>query len=80
MLAMTVFAGIMTAVLLSIETLSVTRVKTENRVKLLEELYFFNEKLISEIKNGGTLDFEEYWNRKSLGSSILSGSITAGMI
>lgn len=77
---MTVFAGIMTAVLMSIETLSVTRVKTENRVKLLEELYFFNEKLISEIKNGGTLDFEEYWNRKSLGSSIQSGSITTGMI
>jgi prepilin-type N-terminal cleavage/methylation domain-containing protein len=52
MLAMTVFAIIMTTVLLSIQNLSITRVKTENRVKLLEELYFFSEQLVGQIKEG----------------------------
>jgi len=77
MLAMTVFAIIMTSVLLAVENLSIARIKTDNRVKLLEELYFFSEKLTHTIKEGGTLDYEEYWNRKAVGTTILSGSIVA---
>ena len=50
MLAMTVFAVIMTSILLSVESLSIARIKTENRVKLLEELYFFSEQLVNNVK------------------------------
>ena len=64
-LAMTVFAVIMTSVILSVENMSIVRIKTENRIKLLEELYFFSEQLVSNVKEGGTVDYEEYWNRKS---------------
>ena len=49
-LAMTVFAMIMTSILLAVQNLTITRVKTENRVKLLEELYFFSEQLTTNIK------------------------------
>ncbi len=64
-LGMTIFGLIMTSVLLSVQNMSFARIKTENRVKLLEELYFFSEKLSTNIKEGWTLDYEEYWNRNS---------------
>lgn len=50
MLAMTVFAIIMTTVLIAIQNLSIARIKTESRVNLLEELYFFSEQLVTQIK------------------------------
>ncbi len=74
MLAMTVFAIIMTSVLLAVENMSIARIKTENRIKLLEELYFFSEQLVGNIKEGGTIDYEEYWNRQSKDLTIASGS------
>lgn len=74
MLSMTVFAIIMTSVLLAVENMSIARIKTENRIKLLEELYFFSEQLVGNIKEGGTIDYEEYWNRQSRDLTILSGS------
>ena len=47
---MTVFALLMITVLVSVQNMSFVRIKTENRVKLLEELYFFSEKLVADIK------------------------------
>ncbi len=70
---MTLFALIITSVLVAVENLSITRIKTLNRVALLEELYFFSEQLFTGIKDGGTLDYEEYWNRQSVGLSTQSG-------
>lgn len=71
---MTVFALIMTSVLLAVQNLSIVRVKTENRVKLLEELYFFSEQLVTSVKEWWTIDYEEYWNRQSFSTGVLSGS------
>ena len=64
--SMTLFAIITTSVLLAVENLSISRIKTLNRVALLEELYFFSEQLFTGIKEGGTLDYEEYWNRQAV--------------
>ncbi len=47
---MTIFAFLMTTVLLSVQNMTFVRIKTENRVKLLEELYFFSEKLVTGVK------------------------------
>lgn len=69
-LAMTLFALLMTSVIESVQNMSFVRIKTENRVKLLEELYFFSETLVTNIKEGGSLDFEEYWNRASSNTII----------
>ena len=53
-ISMTLFAIITTSVLMAVENLSVSRIKTLNRVALLDELYFFSEQLFTGIKEGGT--------------------------
>ncbi len=69
---MTLFALITTSVIIAVGNLSVTRIKTLNRVALLEELYFFSEQLFTDIKDWWTLDFEEYWNRQAFGVTTQS--------
>lgn len=72
MISMTLFALIITSVLLAVESLSIARIKTLNRVALLEELYYFSENLFTGIKDGGTIDYEEYWNRMSIWTATQS--------
>ncbi|MBX9808928.1 prepilin-type N-terminal cleavage/methylation domain-containing protein [Candidatus Gracilibacteria bacterium] len=76
LISMTLFALIITSVLVAVENLAIARLKTLNRVALLEELYFFSEQLFTSIKDGGTLDYEEYWNRQAVGTSTQSGHYT----
>ncbi len=73
MLGMAIFAMIMTSVLESVGNITIARTKTMNRITLLEELYFFSEKLASSIKDGGIIDYEEYWNRKVVGTVTATG-------
>ena len=73
MISMTLFAMIITSVILAVQSLMIARTKTLNRVALLEELYFFSEQLFTGIKDWGTLDYEEYWNRKAVGVTTQSG-------
>jgi hypothetical protein len=73
MVSMAVFALLMTTILLSVGNMGIVRVKSENRIALLEQLYFFSENLITQIKEGGTLDYEEYWNRTSYNTLIGTG-------
>lgn len=69
-ITMAIFAMLMIAVLLSVENMSIARIKTDNRVALLQELYFFSEQLVTNVKEGGILDYEEYWNRTSYNTVI----------
>ncbi len=64
MIGMVIFALIMITVLDSVANITIARTRSVNRITLLEELYFFSESLATRIKDGGTLDYEEYWNRK----------------
>jgi hypothetical protein len=63
----------MAAILASLEYVSIARQKSENRIHLLEELYFFSEQLLDVIGDGGTLDYEEYWNRMAYNTATESG-------
>lgn len=72
MIGMVIFATIMISVLDSVANMAIARTRSMNRVTLLEELYFFSESLTTKIKDGGTLDYEEYWNRKVVGTGITS--------
>lgn len=63
----------MISVLLSVENMSIARIKTDNRVALLQELYFFSEQLVTNVKEGGIIDYEEYWNRRSYNTQTQSG-------
>ncbi len=72
-IGMTIFASLMIAILASVSYISVARQKSENRIVLLQELYFFSEQLIGVITDGGTLDYEEYWNRMTYDTETQSG-------
>jgi prepilin-type N-terminal cleavage/methylation domain-containing protein len=50
MVSIVVFGLLMTTVLLSVGNMGIARVKSENRIALLEQLYFFSENLITQIK------------------------------
>lgn len=73
MISMAIFSLIMVSVLSSVQSMMVARIKTMNRIALTEQLYLFSEKLFSEIKDGGTLDYEEYWNRATYSTASQSG-------
>lgn len=73
MLSMVIFALIMTMIMTSVNSMMLARVKNMNRIALTDELYFFSEQLFTAIKNGGTLDYEEYWNRKAYNTDAGSG-------
>jgi prepilin-type N-terminal cleavage/methylation domain-containing protein len=64
MVSMTIFGLLMISVLDSVANIGIARTKSMTRIILLEELYFFSEKLASSIKDGGIIDYEEYWNRQ----------------
>ena len=70
MLGMVIFGVIMISVLDSVANIGFARTRSMNRITLLEELYFFSENLATEIKNGGYVDYEEYWNRKMVGLTL----------
>jgi type II secretory pathway pseudopilin PulG len=72
-IGITIFASLMIAILASVSYISVARQKSENRILLLQELYFFSEQLIGVVTDGGTLDYEEYWNRMTYDTETQSG-------
>ena len=73
MISMTIFAGLMIAVLDAVANIGIARTKSMSRITLIEELYFFSEKLASSIKDGGIIDYEEYWNRQVVGTGTATG-------
>jgi prepilin-type N-terminal cleavage/methylation domain-containing protein len=73
MVSIAVFGILMITILYSVGNMGIARIKSENRIALLEQLYFFSENLITQIKEGGTIDYEEYWNRMSYNTEIGSG-------
>ena len=56
----------MITVLDSVVNIGIARTRSVTRISLLEELYFFSEKLATSIKDGGIIDYEEYWNRQAV--------------
>jgi hypothetical protein len=68
MISMTVFSLLMIIVFDAVANIGIARTKSITRITLLEELYFFSEKLASSIKDGGIVDYEEYWNRQVVGT------------
>ncbi len=63
---MTIFSMVMIIVMSSVQSMMASRIKNMNRIALTDELYFFSEQLFTTIKDGGTIDYEEYWNRSAV--------------
>lgn len=58
------------------QTLSATgiaKVKLIERTRIEKEAFFASERFVDLIKKWGNIDYEEYWNRKSLGIGYANG-------
>lgn len=49
----------------ALSALMVGKVKLIEKTAIQKEAFYFSEKLFEMIKTGGTIDYEEYWNRHS---------------
>jgi len=67
-LVIALFSIIVVYAFSSLVNLSVLRASIMSRVELEEDLYFFVEQLATTIKEGGSIDYEEYWNRQVVGT------------
>lgn len=70
MISMAIFSMIMTLIMSSVHSMTIARIKNMNRLALTDQLYLFSEQLFTTIKNGGTIDYEEYWNRKTFNTDV----------
>lgn len=73
MVAMTIFAIILIGSLQAMGQIAIFRTFIGDRVDLEQDLHSNTEQLISVIKDGGTLDYEEYWNRSAVGLTLSGG-------
>jgi hypothetical protein len=56
----------------AMSNIGILRLKVSNRLDLNNELYSSTEKFTDLIKTGGDIDYEEYWNRGSVGTTMMS--------
>lgn len=69
MLGITIFAMLLLYTLEAVGNITIARTRSMSRITLIEELYFFSEKLATQIKEWGIIDYEEYWNRQMIEAS-----------
>ena len=57
----------------ALSSVGIGKIKLIERTNMQQEAYFMSEKLFELIKTGGTIDYEEYWNRHATGTLSYSG-------
>lgn len=73
MVAITVLSLILVMGLQSLGQIAALRTNVSDRVDLGQDLYYNVEKLVGIVKEGGTVDYEEYWNRFATGTGMSGG-------
>ncbi|MDD2916886.1 MAG: prepilin-type N-terminal cleavage/methylation domain-containing protein, partial [Candidatus Gracilibacteria bacterium] len=71
-----IFSIIIIAAFDSMGNIGIFRTRLSSRLDLNNELYSATEKFVDLIKTGGDIDYEEYWNRKAVGTATMSGHYT----
>lgn len=71
--SITIFAGIILVAFDAMGSIGISRTRISSQLDLNSELYSATEKFVEIIKNGGDIDYEEYWNRQAVGVSTSSG-------
>ncbi|NDK19599.1 prepilin-type N-terminal cleavage/methylation domain-containing protein [Candidatus Gracilibacteria bacterium] len=71
--SITLFAIIIIAAFETMGSIGILRTQVSSRLDLNSELYGAMEKFVELIKTGGDIDYEEYWNRKAVGTTTMSG-------
>ncbi len=72
--SITLFAFILIVAFEALWNVGKDRVRISNQLDLNRDIYYAVEKFVSLVKEGGTLDYEEYWNRAQTGTGTSSGS------
>ncbi len=73
MVSITVFAVIIIMAFDVMWNIGILRTQVSSRLDLNSELYGAMEKFVDIVKTGGDIDYEEYWNRKAVGTATQSG-------
>ncbi len=56
------------------------RTNVSDRIDLGQDLYYNVERLVSIVKDGGVVDYEEYWNRLAMGTGTNVGNLSSANI
>lgn len=80
MVAVTVLSIIFVYGLQSLGQIAGYRTNVSDRVDLGQDLYYNVERLVDVVKEGGVVDYEEYWNRTAVGTGMTAGTISAGTV
>lgn len=72
-ISITIFAIIIIMAFDAMGNIGILRTRVSSRLDLNSELYSTTEKFVDLIKTGGDIDYEEYWNRKVVGTDTSSG-------
>ena len=76
-ISITIFAVIIIMAFDALGNIGILRSKISDQFDINNELYFAIEQLSAIIKEGGNIDYEEYWNRNSVGTLTSSGHYSA---
>jgi prepilin-type N-terminal cleavage/methylation domain-containing protein len=71
--SVTIFSIIIIMAFSAMGNIGILRNSVTNRLDLNNELYSVTEKFVDLIKTGGDIDYEEYWNRRAVGTTTSSG-------
>jgi len=63
---------VMVAAFQALTSVWIAKVKLIEKAEIEKQAYFISEKFFELIKKGGTIDYEEYWNRYSYNTSYWS--------
>ena len=67
--SITLFSALLIAAFSAFGNISLGKIHVNNELDLNKDMYFAVEKIASLIKDGGAIDYEEYWNRKNVGTA-----------
>lgn len=67
-----IFSMVMTGAFYALSSVNIGKVKLIEETSLEKEAFYFSEVLFDFIKQGGTTDFEEYFNRQTINTGVAS--------
>ena len=70
--SITIFAFIIIMAFDAMGNIWILKTRISSQLDLNSELYSATEKFVDLIKTGGDIDYEEYWNRKAVGTTTMS--------
>lgn len=76
LISVTILSAIMIITLQAIGGTLVFRKQSTDELDLATQSYLALEMLTLQIKNGGSIDYEEYWNRSMVGTGVTDGVYT----